>query len=119
LDKEINTKESISPLGFRLSRFSKEEVSCVEEKDFSPLFFYLGDKSRFLGDTTKRAPESPTGLGLTHYIIGVDDTELDFGCSTGKRNVELGHDEPDHDEHKGSSIFQFNPPFYRKSSFRA
>ncbi|OGP90052.1 MAG: hypothetical protein A2157_00070 [Deltaproteobacteria bacterium RBG_16_47_11] len=80
MDEEINPKKSISSFGLRLGRFSKEEVSGVEEKDFVPLFFYLGDKSRFLGDPTKRAPESPTGLDFTHHIIGVDDVELDLGC---------------------------------------
>jgi len=86
LDEEINTKECIPPFGLRLRRFSKEEVSGVEEKDFFPLFFYLGDKSRFLGDTTKRVPESPTGLDLTHHIIGVDDAELDSGCCLEERD---------------------------------
>ena len=88
MDKEINTKESISPLGFRLRKFSKEEVTRVEEKDFSPLFFYLGDKSRFLGDTTKRAPKSPARLNLTHCVIGVDKAELDFGCCLKERMRE-------------------------------
>jgi hypothetical protein len=80
LDEEIDTKECISSFGLRLRRFSKEEVSGVKEKDLSTLFFYLRDKCRFLGDTTKRAPESPAGLDLTHHIIGVDDAELDSGC---------------------------------------
>jgi len=93
LKEEINTKKSISSFGFRLRKFSKEEVSSVEEKDLSPLFFYLGDKGRFLGDTTKRAPESPTGLDLTHHIIGVDDAESDFGCCLEERMRELVQDE--------------------------
>jgi len=87
LDEEIDTEKGISPFGLRLGRFSKEEVSGVEEKDFFPFFFYLGDKGRFLGDTTKRAPESPTGLDLTHHIIGVDDAELDFGCGLHTRRL--------------------------------
>jgi len=88
LDEEINTKECISSFGLRLRRFSKEEVSGVEEKDFFSFFFYLGDKGRFLGDTAKRAPESPAGLDLTHHIIGVDNAELDFGRCQCKRSME-------------------------------
>jgi len=88
LDEEINTKECISLFGLRLGKFSKEEVSCVKEKDFFPLFFYLNDKSRFLGDTTKRAPESPTGLNFPHHIIRVDDAEMDFGCCLEERMRE-------------------------------
>jgi hypothetical protein len=88
LDEEIDTKECISSFGLRLRRFSKEEVSGVKEKDLPTLFFYLRDKCRFLGDTTKRAPESPAGLDLTHHIIGVDDTKLDFGCCLEERIME-------------------------------
>jgi len=88
LDEEIDTKKSVSSFGFSLRRFSKEKVSSVEEKDPSPLFFYLRDKGRLLGDTTKRAPESPTGLNFTHHIIGVNDAELDFGCCKCKRSME-------------------------------
>jgi len=87
LDEEINTKECIPPFGLRLRRFSEEEVTSFEEKDLSSLSFYLRDKSRFLGDTTKRAPESPTGLDLTHHIIGVDDAEMDFGCGLHTRRL--------------------------------
>jgi hypothetical protein len=87
LDEEIETKECISSFGLRLKRFSKEEVSGVKEKDLSTLFFYLRDKCRFLGDTTKRAPESPAGLDLTHHIIGVDDAELDLGRSLGESSM--------------------------------
>jgi hypothetical protein len=88
LDKEIGTKERISPFGFRLKRFSKEEVSGIEEKDLFPLFSYLGNKGRFLGDTAKRTPESPTGFDFTHHIIGIDDRELDLVHSLGESNME-------------------------------
>jgi hypothetical protein len=74
LDKEINTKKCISSFSLCLRKFSKEEVSSVEEKDLSSLFFYLRDKGRFLGETAKRASESPTGLDLAHNIIGVDNS---------------------------------------------
>jgi hypothetical protein len=37
LDEEIDSEESLLTLGFRLKRFSKEEVSCIEKEDFSPL----------------------------------------------------------------------------------
>jgi hypothetical protein len=86
LNEEVNTKKCISSFGFRLRRFTKEEVSGVEEKDLSSFFFYLRDKGRFLGNTTKRVPESPAGLDLTHHIIGVDDAELDFGCCLEERD---------------------------------
>jgi hypothetical protein len=86
LREEIDTEKGISAFCFRLGRFSKEEVSGVEEKD-SPPFFHLRDKSGFLGDTTKRVPESPTGFYLTHHIIGVDNTELGFGRSLEKRGI--------------------------------
>jgi hypothetical protein len=88
LDEEIHTKKSVSSLGLRLRRFSKEKVSGVEEKNLSSFFFYLGDKSRFLGDTAKRIPESPTGINLSHHIIAVDNTESDFGGSPGRESVE-------------------------------
>jgi len=88
LDEEINAKECVSPFGLRLGKFSKEEVSSVEEKGASPFFFYLGDKSRFLGDTTKRAPESPARLDLTHHIIGVNEAEMDFGYCLKERTRE-------------------------------
>jgi hypothetical protein len=71
-----------------LRRFSKEEVPCVNEKDLSAFFLYLSDERRFLGDTTKRVPESPTGLDLTHHIIGVDNAELDSGCCLEERIME-------------------------------
>jgi hypothetical protein len=79
LDEEIDTQKGICSFGFRLRKFSKKEVSGIEKEDLSPLFFYLQDKGGFLGDTAKRAPESPTGLDLAHHIVGVDDAELDFG----------------------------------------
>jgi hypothetical protein len=43
LDEEIDTEEGVPPFGLRLKRFSKEEISCIEEKDLSPLLFYLGN----------------------------------------------------------------------------
>ena len=70
-----------------MRRFSKKEISSIQEKDLSPLLFYLGDNGGFLGDTTKRAPESTTGLDLTHHIIGVNDAELDFGCCLWERGM--------------------------------
>jgi hypothetical protein len=76
----MNTEEGVLPFGLCLKRFSKEEISCVKEKDLPPLLFYLGNQSRFLGDTTKRTSESPTRLDLTHHIISVDNAELSFGC---------------------------------------
>jgi len=89
-----------------LRRFPKKEISTVKEEKLSTLFFSLGDKSRFLGDTAKRAPESPTGLDLTHHIIGVDNAELESGCCLGKGNVALGHEKPENNKRKDSSIFQ-------------
>jgi hypothetical protein len=75
LDKEINPKKCISSLGLCLRRFSKEKIPCIEEKDFSPFFFYLGNESRFLGNTTKRVPKSPARFNLPHDVIGVNHAE--------------------------------------------
>jgi hypothetical protein len=80
LDEEIDTEEGVTPFGLRMKRSSKEEIPCIEEKDVPPLLSYLGNQSRFLGDTTKRISESPTRLDFTHHIIGVDNAELSFGC---------------------------------------
>jgi hypothetical protein len=88
LDEEINTKKSVSSFSLRLRRFSKKKVSGVEEKNLSSFFFYLGDKGRFLGDTAKRVPESPTGINLSHHIVGVDNAESDFGGSPGRESAE-------------------------------
>ena len=84
LDEKIHSEEGVLAFGFRLERLSKKEVSGIEKEDFFTLFFYLGDKGRFLGDTAKRVPESPAGLNFSHHIIGVDDSELDFGWSLPK-----------------------------------
>jgi hypothetical protein len=70
-----------------LRKFSKEEVSGVEKNDLSPFFFYLGYKGGFLGDTTKRGSESPTGLHFAHNIVRVDDAELDFRCRLEPRGM--------------------------------
>jgi hypothetical protein len=94
-----------------LRRFSKKKVSSVEEKDLSSLFFYLGDKGGFLGDPAKRVPESPTGINLSHHIVGVNDTELEFGCCLQNRKVALRHDEPENYKRKDSSTIQFNTPY--------
>jgi len=79
LDEEIGTEKSVSSFGFRLKRFSEEEISGVKKKDLFPLFFHLGNKSGLLGDPAKRTPESPTGFDLTHHVVGVEDAELGFG----------------------------------------
>jgi hypothetical protein len=80
LDEEVNTKKGIPAFRFRLKRFSKEEVSCVEEKNLSPFLFHLRDKGRFLGNAAKRVSESPTGFDLSHHIVGVNDAEQGLGC---------------------------------------
>jgi hypothetical protein len=85
LDEEVHTKEGVPAFGFRLRRFSKEEVPCVKEKDLPPLFFHLEDKSRFLGDPAKRISESPTRLDLAHHIVSVNDAELNLGCGLVER----------------------------------
>jgi hypothetical protein len=85
LDKEVHTKEGVPAFGFRLRRFSKKEISCVEEKDLSAFFLYLSDERRFLGNTAKRVSESPTGFDLAHHIIGIEDAELVFGVGLSKR----------------------------------
>jgi hypothetical protein len=71
-----------------LRRFSKEEVSSVEEKNLCPFSFDLGDQGGFLGDTTKRAFESATGFNFPHDIVCVDDAELNFGHCLEERDRE-------------------------------
>jgi hypothetical protein len=89
LDKEVRAQKGISAFRFRLRRFSKKEISGIEKEDLSPLFFYLGDKGGFLGDTTKRTSKSPTGFDLAHHIICVNDAELDFGCGLSGKGMGL------------------------------
>ena len=72
----------------RLGRFSKEEVTGVEEKDLSPFFSELGNQSRFLGETAKRVPKSAAGLDLAHHIIRINDRELNLGSTLNKRRIE-------------------------------
>jgi hypothetical protein len=115
LDEEIDTKECISSFGLRLRRFSKEKVSGVKEKDLSTLFFYLRDKCRFLGDTTKRAPESPAGLDLTHDIIGVDDAELDSGCGFDEGSIGQVCKESCNQKKLQSFEFQLNPTLFQSN----
>jgi hypothetical protein len=115
LDEEIETKECISSFGLRLRRFSKEEVSGVKEKDLSTLFFYLRDKCRFLGDTTKRAPESPAGLDLTHHIIGVDDAELDSGCGFDEGSMGQVCKESCNQKKLQSFEFQLDPTLFQSN----
>jgi hypothetical protein len=88
LDEEINTKKSVSSFSLRLRRFSKKKVSGVEKKNLSSFFSYLRDQGRFLGDTAKRLPESPTGINLSHHIVGVDNTESDFVGFRGRESAE-------------------------------
>jgi len=68
-----------------LRRLSKKEITGVEDENFPSLLFDLGDKGSFLGNTAKRVSKSPTGLDLTHHIIGVEDAELIPGLSLGRR----------------------------------
>jgi len=70
-----------------LRRFSKKEISGIKKEDLPPLFFYLGDKGGFLGDTTKRTSESPTGFDFAHHIICVNDAELGFGRRVEQRGI--------------------------------
>jgi hypothetical protein len=88
VDEEINTKKGIPAFGFCLRRFSKKKIPGVEEENFPPLRFDLGDQSCFLGDTAKRAPESPTGLDLSHHIVRINNGELNSGCTRGRMDME-------------------------------
>jgi hypothetical protein len=106
LNEEINPEECIFSFGLGFGRFSKEKISSVEEKNLFPFFSYLRDKGRFLGDTAKRASESPARLDFTHDIIGVNDTELGFGCRSEERDVEQGHDPSQNSEPKNSFVSQ-------------
>ena len=67
---------------------AEEEVTGIEEKEGSALFFQLGDKGRFLGETAKRAPKSAAGLDLAHHIIRINDRELNLGSTLNKRRIE-------------------------------
>jgi len=79
LNEEIDAKECISSFRLGLGRFPEKEIASIEENDLFPLTPYLMDQGCLLGHTAKRTPESPTGLNLTHYIICIDDGELNFG----------------------------------------
>jgi len=81
-----------------LRKFSKEEISGVQKKNFFVFFFYLRDERGFLGNTTKRAPESAAGFYLAHHIVGVDDAEMDFGLRENRRRIELVQKETDHEK---------------------
>ena len=85
VDKEVNAEKGIPAFGFRLRRQSKKEISGVEEEDFSPFFFHLGDQRGFLGNAAKRVSESPARLDLAHHIVRVDDAELCFRVLGGKK----------------------------------
>jgi hypothetical protein len=86
LDEKIDTQEGIPLFDLCLRRFSKKEVSCVEEEDFPPVAFGLMNDRCFLGDTAKRTPESPTGFDLAHDIVCVDNAKLDFSGGLNKRS---------------------------------
>jgi len=83
LDEEIHAEKGIPTFGFGLEGLTKKEISRIDEEDLSPLLFYLGNQTGFLGDTTKRVSKSSAGLNFTHHIIGVDDAELTFEGALG------------------------------------
>jgi len=80
LDEKFGSQKCISPLGFRLRRFSEKEISRIEKKDSFPRALPLIDQCRFLGDTAKRVPESPARFNLSHHVIRIDNAELGDGC---------------------------------------
>jgi hypothetical protein len=86
LDEKIDTQEGIPLFDLCLRRFSKKEVSCVEEEDFPPVAFRLMNDRCFLGDTAKRTPESPARFDLAHDIVCVDNAKLDFSGGLNKRS---------------------------------
>jgi hypothetical protein len=65
LDEEIRAEKGIPTFGFALEGLTEEEISRIEEEELSPLLFYLGNQTGFLGDTTKRASKSSAGFDFT------------------------------------------------------
>jgi hypothetical protein len=115
LDKEIDTQESVFSFGLCLRKFSEKEVSTIKEEKLSPLSSYLDDKARFLGDTAKRIPESPTGLDLTHHIICIDDAEFDFGCGFDEGSIGQVCNENCNQKKLQSFEFQLDPTLFQSN----
>jgi hypothetical protein len=113
LDEKISTKEGILPFGFRERVFSKKKVTCVKEENLFPFLLHLGNQGSLLGNTTKRVSKSPTGLDLSHNIIGVNDAKVDFGNS--KRNDWTAQNENTGEEDDGVDEFSWghkSPPSF-------
>jgi hypothetical protein len=87
LDEEARAKQGVSPFRIRLRKFSKKEISCVEEKDFLPLPSDLGDQRGFLGEAAKGISESAAGLDLAQHIVRIDNDELNAGCGLAVRGA--------------------------------
>src|SRR4030042_1761870 len=108
LDEEVNAEEGVFYFGFGPGKFSKEKVSCVEKKDLCAFLFHFRDQCRFLGDPAKRASKSAAGLDLAHHIIGIDNTEMGFGCSM-TDGCPVENQKEDEDEKDGvKGIFHRN-----------
>jgi hypothetical protein len=43
LDEEIHAEKGVSAFGFGLEGLTEKEISRIEEKNFFPFLFYLGD----------------------------------------------------------------------------
>jgi hypothetical protein len=90
LDEKIDPKEAVPSLRFGLGRLSKEEIPGVEKENGLSFFFHLINQGRFLGDTTKRIPKSPAGFNLSHHVIGINQSKLNFGCGMdGRREAPV------------------------------
>jgi hypothetical protein len=109
LDEQVHAEERVLAFGLGLEDLSKEEVSGIDKEYFLTLLLDPGDQGRFLGDPAKRVSKSPTGLNLSHHIIGVDEGELGLRCPPGHRGIESGDNKSDRHKDQNSSVCQFNP----------
>jgi hypothetical protein len=85
LDEKIDPKEAVPSLRLGLGRLSKEEIPGVEKENGLSFLFHLINQGRFLGHTAKGIPKSPAGFDLSHHVIGINQSKLNFGCGMGGR----------------------------------
>jgi hypothetical protein len=87
LDKKIDPEQAVPSLRFGLGRLSKKEISGVEKKNGFSFILHLTNQGRFLGHTAKGIPKSPAGFNLSHHVIGIHQSKLNFGFAMGGRRV--------------------------------
>jgi hypothetical protein len=110
LDEEIHAQKGIFAFRLRLRKFSKKQISCIQEKDFLPFASQLLNQRCFLGDTAKRASESSAGLDLAHHIVGVDDAELDLRCGMEERS--MGKIQNESEDQKNKNFLEFHETLF-------